>query len=328
MRRPKVYVARSVPDQVESYIREHCEVVARGDDAQPGKEAFFADIADVEGLLTSGTKIDATLLDHAPKLKIVSNISVGYNNFDIQEMKSRRVIGTHTPGVLDDSVADLILGLMLSSARRIPELDRLVRQGGWVKGPDDPLFGLDVHHRTVGIIGMGRIGSQVAKRAHLGFGMKVLYYNRSRNAAAEEQYGAEYCSMEDLLSRSDFVVVMTPLTKETERYIGRDHFARMKPNAYFINASRGAVVDEEALVEALRSGAIRGAGLDVFTVEPLPADHPLTAMDNVVLLPHIGSATAETRLDMAMLAARNLVDGVTGRKPSNMVPELAPLWDA
>jgi len=324
MNKPKVYIARPMPEEVEMYIRQHCEVIEK-DPGKSGKEAFFAAIAEAEGLLTSGTKIDAVLLDHAPKLRVVSNHSVGYNNYDVKEMAARGVIGTHTPKVLDDTVADLIIGLMLSAARRIPELDRLVRNGGWMKGPDEPLYGWDVHHQTVGIIGMGRIGAQVAKRAKLGFDMDVLYFNRSRNEQAEAQYGATYCTMDELLTRSDFVVVMTPLTPETEKLLGKEQFAKMKKSAFFINASRGAVVDEEALVEALQTGLIRGAGLDVFTVEPLPADHPLTKLDNAVLLPHIGSATAKTRFDMAMLAAKNLVEGVYGRKPPYVVPELAHL---
>lgn len=323
-RKPKVYIARPIPEPVEQYIREHCEIIPKREGTS-GREAFFAGLADAAGLLTSGTKIDAVLLDHAPNLRIVSNISVGYNNFDLEEMKKRNVLGTHTPGVLDETVADLILGLMLSVARRIPELDRLIRRGEWKKGPDDLFFGLDVHHRTLGIIGMGRIGIAAAKRAKFGFGMDVLYHNRRRNETAEKEIGAVYCSMDELLSRADFVVIMTPLTKETEKFFGREHFAKMKPTAFLVNASRGAVVDEQAMIEALRNGTIRGAGLDVFAQEPLPADSPLLQLENVVLVPHIGSATAATRFDMAMLAAQNLVEGVCGRTPPNVVPELKPL---
>lgn len=321
--KPKVFIARSLPPEAEAHIAAHCEIAKPKEGERLGRESFFEAIRDAEGLLTSGTPIDEELLRHAPKLRVVSNMSVGYNNFDLEAMKARGIVGTHTPGVLDDTVADLILGLMLSAARRIPELDQIVRSGLWHKGSDKGFFGLDVHHRTVGIIGMGRIGGAVAKRAKLGFDMNVLYYNRSRNEVAESAYGAVYSTMDELLAASDFVVIMTPLTPATERFFDAAHFAKMKRTAFFINASRGAVVDEAALVAALQDGTIAGAGLDVFENEPVAPDHPLLALPNVVLLPHIGSATDATRFDMAMLAARNLVAAVTGNGPANVVPELA-----
>lgn len=320
--KPKVFVAREIPKQVEAYLQEHCEIVRWEGSERPGRDRFFALLADVEGLLTSGTPIDRTLLEHAPKLRVVSNMSVGYNNFDLEAMKERGVLGTHTPGVLDDTVADLLMALILAAARRVPELDRMIREGGWRKGMDQELFGVDVHHRVLGVIGMGRIGEALAKRARFGFDMRVLYHNRTPRPETEERYGAEYREMEELLRESDFVVVMTPLTKHTEKMIGAAQFALMKRSAIFINASRGAVVDEAALIEALRSGTIRAAGLDVFETEPVQSDNPLLALPNTVLLPHIGSATAQTRDDMAMLAARNVVAGVKGRIPPNVVPEL------
>ncbi|HEY8530300.1 MAG TPA: D-glycerate dehydrogenase [Paenibacillaceae bacterium] len=323
--KPKVYVARKVPPEVKAYLTEHCDCEFWESREQPGRERFFAAMADAEGLLTTGTPVNDELLDHAPRLRIVSNISVGYDNFDVEAMKRRGVMGTHTPGVLDDTVADLAMALILAAARRVAELDRLVRKGGWVKGMNEELFGVDVHHATLGIIGMGRIGEAVAKRARLGFDMEVLYHNRSRKPEAEARYGAVYVSLDELLARSDFVVVLTPLTPETKKMIGREQLARMKPTAILVNVSRGAVVDEAALVEALRSGTIRGAALDVFEREPVDPDNPLLAMDNVVLLPHIGSATARTRAAMAMLAARNLVAGLRGETPPNLVPELKDL---
>ena len=320
--KPKVYVARKISPEVREYLQEHCDCEFWEGSERPGRERFFAGVADVEGLLTAGTPINDELLDHAPRLRIVSNISVGYDNFDVEAMKRRGVMGTHTPGVLDDTVADLAMALILAAARRVAELDRLVRRGGWVKGMDRELFGLDVHHATLGIIGMGRIGEAVAKRARLGFDMEVLYYNRSRKPEAEARYGAVYASLDELLARSDFVVILTPLTPETKKMIGREQLARMKPTAILVNVSRGPVVDEAALIEALRSGTIRGAALDVFEKEPVDPDNPLLALDNVVLLPHIGSATAKTRRAMAMLAARNLVAGLKGETPPNLVPEL------
>lgn len=318
----KAYIPRHLPKHVKAYLDEHIQPVLWDRDERIGKEQFFAMLSDVEGLLAFGTPINDELIKHAPKLRIVSNMSVGYNNFDIVAMRRAGIIGTHTPGVLDDTVADLIVALMLATARRLPELDQLIRQGKWVKGLNEELYGLDMHHATVGIIGMGRIGEAVARRAHLGFDMDVLYYNRSRNDRAEREYGAQYCAMEQLLQQADFVVIMTPLTAETERMIGKAQFALMKSSAIFINASRGQVVDELALIEALRSGTIRAAGLDVFETEPLPSDHPFISMPNVVLAPHIGSATLKTREDMAMLAAHNLVAGLNGEVPPNVVREL------
>lgn len=318
----KAYTPRHLPAHVAAYLDEHIQRVVWDSDERIGKERFFEMLSDVEGLLTGGTAINDELIKHAPKLRIVSNMAVGYNNFDIEAMRRAGIIGTHTPGVLDDTVADLIVGLMLATARRLPELDQLIREGGWVKGLNEELFGIDMHHATVGIIGMGRIGEAVAKRARLGFDMDVLYYNRSRNERAEQRYDATYCTLEELLQQADFVVVMTPLTAETEKLIGKEQFALMKSSAIFINASRGQVVDELALIDALRSGTIRAAGLDVFETEPLPSDHPFTTMQNVVLAPHIGSATSRTRDDMAMLAAQNLVAGLNGEEPPNVVREL------
>jgi gluconate 2-dehydrogenase len=279
------------------------------------------EIADVDGLLMVGGSIDQELLDRATRLKVVSNVSVGYNNFDIEAMKKRAVLGTNTPSVLDETVADLVLALVLATSRRIVELDRYVKEGKWEKGNDEQLLGADVHHATIGIIGMGRIGEAIAKRAKNGFDMDVLYYNRTRKHQAEEKLGVEYASMDEVLKRSDFVVLMTPLTPETTHMIGKKEFSLMKENAFFINASRGQTVDEQALIEALEMGKICGAGLDVYEKEPVDLDNPLLKMPNVVTLPHIGSATEKTRFEMAMLAAKNLVLGVRGEQPPNLLNE-------
>jgi len=320
--KPKVFIARPIPQEVEEYIAGYCDVEKwSGEETIPREELLKA-VHSVDGLLITGGKIDDELLDHAPQLKIVSNISVGYNNFDLDAMKRRGVLGTHTPYVLDDTVADLVLGLMLASARRIPELDQYVKQGKWRRGDDEIFFGADVHHATLGIIGMGRIGEAIAKRARFGFDMKVLYSNRNRKQEAEQQLGVIYETMEGLLKQSDFVVLMTPLTPETTRLIGKEQFSMMKRSAIFINVSRGKNVDEQALIEALETGTIRGAGLDVFENEPVPVDSPLLGMPQVVTLPHIGSSTAKTRLDMARVAAENLTKGVLGEMPPNLVKEL------
>lgn len=320
--KPKVFIAVPIPQQAEAYIAEHCEY-RKWDLKEPiPREVLLKEIEDVDGLLLVGGKVDQELLNCAPKLKVVSNISVGYNNFDLEAMKKRGVLGTNTPSVLDETVADLVLALVLASARRVPELDRYVKEGRWKKGDDGSLFGMDVHHSTMGIIGMGRIGEAVAKRAKYGFDMNILYYNRTRKFKAEENLGAEYCTMEELLQKSNFVVLMTPLTPETTHLMGHQEFSLMKDTAFFINASRGQTVDEQALIEALLSGKIRGAGLDVYEQEPIDPENLLLKMPNVVTLPHIGSATEKTRFDMAMLAATNLVQAVKGKQPSNVVHEL------
>jgi glyoxylate/hydroxypyruvate/2-ketogluconate reductase len=276
-------------------------------------------LKNAQGILGAGLKVDKELLDQAPHLKIISNISVGYDNLDLTSLTERGIIATNTPDVLNDTVADTIIGLILSTARRIPELDQWVKTGQWESGLEEKCFGVDVHHKVLGIIGMGGIGSAVAKRAHFGFDMEILYHNRSRNENAEEKYGATYCSMEELLRKSDFVCLMTPLTPETVNLIGIREFELMKESAIFINASRGKTVDEEALIQALQKGQIYGAGLDVFVQEPVKKDNPLTTMNNVVTLPHIGSATYETRFKMAMTAANNLVAGLQGEIPLNLI---------
>ncbi|MHA7963284.1 2-hydroxyacid dehydrogenase [Paenibacillus sp. CAU 1782] len=319
--KPYIFSDRPLPDNVKAYLMEHSRLdVWEGKDTLT-REELHARLAEANGFLTAGRRVDKELLAAAPKLQAVSTVSVGYNHFAIEDMLAAGVVGTHTPYVLDDSVADLVLALMLSSARRVAELDRHVREGKWKRGDGDNLFGIDVHHGTAGIIGMGRIGEAVARRAALGFGMKVLYHNRSRRPHVEANYGAAYATLEELLQHSDFVIMLAPLTEDTKGLLGAREFAMMKPSTILINASRGATLDEDALIDALERGVIRGAGLDVFEREPLPQDSRLVKLDNVVLLPHIGSATTKTRTDMAMLAAENLVSALKGETPSCLIPE-------
>lgn len=320
--KPTVFVARPIPVEVENYIAQHCRYTKWEHQTPIAREYLLKQISDAEGLLTFGGRIDAELLDHAPQLRAVSTMSVGYNNFDLEAMKSRGIIGTNTPTVLDDTVADLIIALMLSVARRITELDRYVKDGLWKREDNENLLGLDVHHKTLGIIGMGGIGEAVARRGKWGFDMNILYHNRNRKPDTEEALAAEYRSLDDLLRESDYIVLMTPLTAETKHMMGSRQFALMKPTAVFINASRGATVDEAALISALQNKQIYGAGLDVFEQEPVQPDNPLLGMPNVIALPHIGSATEQTRHDMAMLAAKNLVSALYGHTPPNVVKEL------
>lgn len=323
MNKPKVLIPNKLDREARSYIAEHCEMVEFPKGQKLDGEILRQLVHDVDGMLQAGVRINEELLQNAPKLKIVANSSVGYDNFDTAAMKARGVIGTHTPNVLDDTVADLVFALLLAAARRVTELDRKVKAGLWaaeLKG--EAAFGIDVHHATLGIIGMGRIGEAIAQRAKFGFDMNVVYTTRSRKPEAERKYDAAYLPLDDLLRVSDFIVLMTPLTPQTRRMIGAKQFALMKRTAVFVNASRGQTVDEAALVEALRSGTIYAAGLDVFEREPIDPHNPLLALPNVVTLPHIGSATHKTRAAMIMRAARNLVAGVTGQTPPDIVPEL------
>ena len=230
--KPNVYITVPIPRKVEEYIATHCAYRKWEGDSPITRDRLLQEISDVEGLFTTGGRIDSEFLSHAPNLKVVSNSSVGYNNFDLEAMRHRNVIGTHTPYVLDDTVADLVFGLILSAARRIPELDRFVKEGNWTSGAKDDIFGIDVHHTTLGIIGMGRIGEAIAKRAKLGFDMDVLYYNRTRKPDVEDKLGVIYSDLDHLLQTSDFIVLMTPLTSETEHMIGKRQFEMMKNSSY------------------------------------------------------------------------------------------------
>ncbi|ENQ3108090.1 D-glycerate dehydrogenase [Bacillus cereus] len=318
----RVYIAEKVPRFVEEYIGQHYEYEKWDGNEKIPRHILLEKVKDKQGLLNFGAIIDDELLEAAPQLKVVSNISVGYDNFNTEAMKQRNVIGTNTPYVLDDTVADLIFALMLSASRRVCELDRYVKSGEWNGEIGKEHFGLDVHHQTIGIIGMGRIGEVVAKRAKFGFDMDVLYYNRSRKEKAEQELGATYCELETLLQSADFIVLLTPLTEETYHLIGEKEFDLMKETAIFINASRGKTVNETALIEALQQKKIFAAGIDTFTQEPIEKDNPLLSLQNVVTLPHIGSATLKTRRTMAMTAAKNLVAGLQGHTPPNVVNEL------
>jgi len=320
--KPKIYITTRIPEQTEAYLTAHCEIHKWEGQEQIPRQQLLDNIKDVEGLLTTGGSIDRELLAHAPQLKVVSNISVGYNNFDLEAMREGGVWGTNTPHVLTETVADLAFALILATARRVPELDKLVKEGRWTHGTDEMFFGTDVHGKTLGIIGMGRIGAAIAKRAKYGFDMNVSYYNRHPRPDLEAKWGDTYLPLNTLLQTSDFVLTMIPLTDDTFHYIGKEHFACMKPTAIFINVSRGKIVDESALIEALLQKQIRGAGLDVFEEEPVSPDNPLLQMPNVVTLPHIGSATGQTRLAMAMLAAKNLITALQGNEPPDLVPEL------
>ncbi|MCM3690489.1 2-hydroxyacid dehydrogenase [Neobacillus niacini] len=317
--KPKIIVYKKVDKKVINLLNEYFKVIYFEKLYHQSYPQFLEELKDAQGIMGSGLKVDSEFLNLAPQLKIVCNTSVGYDNLDLPALADRGIMATNTPEVLNDTVADTIMGLILSTARRIPELDHLVKTGQWETGLEEKAFGVDVHHKVLGIIGMGGIGSEVAKRAHFGFDMEILYHNRSQNQEVEQKFGATYCSMEDLLQKSDFVCLMTPLTPQTEKLMGTREFEFMKESSIFINASRGKTVDEEAMIHALQTGKILGAGLDVFVQEPVMKDNPLLFMKNVVTLPHIGSATYETRFKMAMLAATNLIAGLQGKLPPNLI---------
>ncbi|GEO24268.1 putative 2-ketogluconate reductase [Alicyclobacillus acidoterrestris] len=322
----RVFSTRRLPEAAVAYLKNHVELDIWDGAKRPTFEQLVERAQTADGLITSGISIDDALLAKLPNLKCVSTSSVGYDHFDTAAMRRYGVIGTHTPGVLDETVADLTFTLMLAAARRVVEMDAIVRQGKWHGKPESFYFGVDVHHRTLGIIGMGRIGEAVARRAALGFGMDVLYHNRTRKPEVEQRLGLEYTTFEDLLRRADFVVLLTPLTEETRGLMNQAAFDLMKSSAIFVNVSRGLTVDEDALYNALKNGSIRAAGLDVFREEPTPVSNPLLQLDNVVVLPHIGSATQTTRDDMAMLAAKNVVAVLEGRaSDAKVISELRDL---
>jgi len=271
------------------------------------------------GLLGASLKLDAELLDLAPDLQAIASVSVGVDNYDIDYLTDRRILLCNTPDVLTETTADTGFALILATARRVVELANMVREGRWKRNLGPAHFGSDVHGKTLGIIGMGRIGEALAQRGHFGFGMPVIYHSHSPKPAVEQRFNAQYRSLDELLQQADFICLTLPLTAETERLIGTAEFALMRPQSIFINISRGKVVDEAALIEAMRTGQIRAAGLDVFEREPLNHDSPLLQMDNVVATPHMGSATHETREAMARCAVDNLLAALAGERPANLV---------
>ncbi len=276
-------------------------------------------LAEAHGIIGSGLAITPELLDAAPKLEVISTISVGYDNIPVDELTRRGIMLCNTPDVLTETTADTGFTLIMATARRVVELAEWVKAGQWEASIGPSLYGSDVHGKTLGMVGFCRIGQAVAKRGALGFGMKVLYSNASPKPAIEQQLGATRRELDELLAESDFVCVTVPLTAETERLIGAQQFALMKRSAIFINIARGKVVDESALINALENGVIKAAGLDVFEQEPLSASSPLPHMLNVVALPHIGSATHETREAMTQRAVDNTRLALQGKPPISLV---------
>jgi len=317
--KPKVLVTREVFDDTLEFLAHHCDVDANQADAAYTPDALAAKIGARDGLMCALTdRVDAALLERCPRLKAVANIAVGYNNIDVPACSARGIMVTNTPGVLDDSTADLAWTLMLAAARRITEVESYIRNGEWTGWKLKQWLGVDVHHATLGIVGMGRIGQAIAKRA-MGFDMKVIYHNRKRVAPeVEARLNAQYAGMDELLAQADFIILQVPFSPDTHHLIGAAQLKKMKPTAILVNSTRGGVVDDAALIAALRDGTIRAAGLDVFENEP-KLNPAFLDLKNVVLAPHIGSSTEATRRAMAMTAAQNLVAALTGGTPPNWV---------
>ncbi|UVL75363.1 2-hydroxyacid dehydrogenase [Pseudomonas protegens] len=284
-----------------------------------GLNALRQALPSADGLLGASLRLDAELLDLAPRLRAVASVSVGVDNYDIDYLTQRRILLSNTPDVLTETTADTGFALILAAARRVVELANLVRAGQWQRNIGPAHFGTDVHGKTLGIIGMGRIGEALAQRGHFGFGMPLIYHSTRPKPAVEQRFNAQYRSLEQLLEEADFICLTLPLTERTQGLIGAREFALMRPESIFINISRGKVVDEAALIEALQQRRIRGAGLDVFEREPLEHDSPLLQLPNVVATPHIGSATHETREAMARCAVDNLLAALAGQRPPNLV---------
>ena len=316
----KILITRRVFPEIVTLLSQQFEVDHNESDDILSAEALRARAQGCAGVLACLTeKIDGAFFDACPSVKVVSNIAVGYNNIDVALASKRGVMVTNTPGVLDDTTADLTFALLMAAARRITETERRLRAGEWKKGfALQQWLGTDIHHASLGIIGMGRIGQTIARRAS-GFEMNVRYHNRTRlDDATESKLNVRYASMEAILAESDFVVVMVPYSAATHHLIKAEQLALMKPTAIFINTARGGVVDDVALIAALKENRIAGAGVDVFEGEP--AFNPdFLNLDNVVLTPHIGSATHATRMRMAARAAENIAAALTGKIPPNLV---------
>lgn len=325
MSKPKVFVTRDIPDRGLRMVRSFCRAEVWPEETPPARDVLLKRVAGVDGLLCLLTdQVDGAVMDAAgPGLKVISNHAVGVDNVDLDAASRRGIPVGNTPGILTETTADFAFALLLAAARRLVEADRFVREGRWVTWGPKLLLGRDIHGATLGIVGFGRIGQAVAQRA-AGFGMRVLYNDTERvEASLEKSIGVQAASLEQLLRESDFVTLHTPLTEATHHLIDAEALERMKSSAILINTARGPVVDNEALYEALQARSIAAAALDVTDPEPLPEGSPLLELDNLVLAPHIASASEATRAKMSQMAAENLIAGLKGeRLPFCVNPEV------
>lgn len=323
MERKRIVAVRRLKTPQLTRLRERFEV-DYFDAPEQCTDAVNAALTRAHGLIGGKLQVNAAMLDQSPHLEAIATISVGYDNFPVEELTRRGILLTNTPDVLTETTADTGFMLIMASARRLVELATLVRNGCWTEHIGEAHFGHNVHGKTLGLVGLGRIGRAIARRA-LGFNMRVLYSNASPKPELEAEWGLERRSFEALLADSDFVCLTLPLTEETEHLVGYEQCRAMKRSAFLINIARGKVVDEDGLIRALEEGLIAGAGLDVFEQEPISPDSPLLRMTNVVTLPHIGSATHETRESMAWCAVENLCQALAGERPRDLVnPQARP----
>ncbi|MFD1173840.1 2-hydroxyacid dehydrogenase [Oceanobacillus picturae] len=316
MEKPKLYITRKVPEKIlEPFQQDFTISMWKYEEEPVPREVLLKEISDSHGVLCMLSEtMDREVFNTGSSLQVVANLAVGYDNIDLHAAREAGVVVTNTPGVLTESTADLAFSLLLATARRIVEANQYIKEDKWKQWSPYLLAGMDVHNKTIGIVGMGRIGEAIARRAQ-GFGMEILYHNRSRKVESEKQIGATYVDYATLLNKADFVVSVVPATPQTNHMFNKEAFQKMKRSSIFINISRGSVVNENALVEALETGEISAAGLDVFAEEPIRSDHPLLNKTNVICLPHIGSASTETRSSMLQLCLENISGVIHGTGP-------------
>jgi glyoxylate reductase len=315
----KVYVTRELPSAALDPLREAAAVRVWPGELPPPPDALLAEAADADGLLTLLTdRIDAAIMAAAPRLRIISNMATGHDNVDIEEASRRGILVTNTPGILTETTADFAFALVLAAARRVVEADRYTRQGRWKTWGPQILLGQDVHNATLGVVGLGGVGLEVAKRGR-GFGMRVLYSDSTRRPKEERRYRLAYVELEQLLAESDFISLHVPLTPETHHLVGEQELSLMKPTAVLINTARGAIVDQRALWRFLKERRIAAAAIDVSDEEPIAPDDPLLELDNIIITPHIASASVATRLGMAKMAVENLLTALRGQVPAQCV---------
>lgn len=314
----KVIAFSQVDQDVLSQLKQQYDVVEISPKLGDVNEQIRTHVQDADGMIGAGRLLNASNLTGARRLKVVSSISVGYDNYDVDYLTEQQIYLCHTPHVLTETTADLAFSLLMGASRQLAYLDRWTKQGEWKRTVGPAQFGQDIHGKTLGIIGLGNIGAAIARRGRYGFNMNILYHNRRENLAQAQPLNAQYRSLDELLQQSDFVVVAVDLNADSTALIGAREFELMQKHAVFVNIARGSVVNEQALIDALKQKKIFAAGLDVYEKEPLQSSE-LFNLDNVVTLPHIGSATAETRKKMAWLAYKNLVDVLEGRQPGYAV---------
>ncbi|PIC83520.1 D-glycerate dehydrogenase [Sporosarcina sp. P1] len=318
--KPTVYICREMPEEMIAPVREYYEVRMweSTSEAVP-RDVLLKEVADADALWTViSDQIDEEVLNAAPSLQLIVNMAVGYNHIDVKAAAARNITVTNTPDVLTETTADLAFALLMATARDLIGAENMLREGRWTSWEPLGFTGMDVYGATLGIVGMGRIGEAVMKRAK-GFDMDVLYHNRNRKSEMEDMYGCRYAGLPDLLASSDFVLILVPFSEETKGMIGEKQLSQMKETGILINVARGGIVDEDALFDALRTKKIHAAGLDVFETEPVPLDHPLLTLPNVTVLPHIGSATVKTRKAMMKLNVDALLAFAQGEEPNHQV---------